>query len=72
MAAGLHIVVEQPGRSGAEITRRAAREQLTVEPLDVFRHPQGTSDRDGVVIGFSAPSASAWSGALDALVRALR
>jgi GntR family transcriptional regulator/MocR family aminotransferase len=72
MAAGLHIVVEQPGRTGAELARRAAHEQLTVEPLDFFRHPGSTSDRDGVVIGFAAPSSSAWSGALDALVRALR
>jgi GntR family transcriptional regulator/MocR family aminotransferase len=72
MAAGLHIVVEQPGRTGAELVRRAAHEQLTVEPLDFFRHPGSTSDRDGVVIGFAAPSSSAWSGTLDALVRALR
>ncbi|RSM80977.1 PLP-dependent aminotransferase family protein [Kibdelosporangium aridum] len=72
MSAGLHIVVEQPGRTGAELVRRATREQLTVEPLDFFRHPGSTSDRDGVAIGFATPSASAWSGALDALVRALR
>ncbi|MGO1056281.1 MocR-like pyridoxine biosynthesis transcription factor PdxR [Crossiella sp. CA198] len=72
MSAGLHLVVEQPGCTGAEVVRRAAREQLTVEPLDFFRHPGSTSDRDGVAIGFAAPSASAWSGALAALVRALR
>jgi GntR family transcriptional regulator/MocR family aminotransferase len=72
MSAGLHVLVEQPGRTGAELVRRAAREQLTVEPLDFFRHPGSTSDRDGVVIGFAAPSPSAWSGVLDALVRALR
>ncbi|MEV6237486.1 PLP-dependent aminotransferase family protein [Lentzea sp. NPDC051838] len=71
MSAGLHVVVDQPGRTGAELVRRAAREQLTVEPLDFFRHPASTSDRDGMAIGFAAPSASAWSGALDALVRTL-
>jgi GntR family transcriptional regulator/MocR family aminotransferase len=72
MSAGLHIVLEQPGRTGVELVRRAAREQLVVEPLDFFRHPESTSDRDGVAVGFAAPSPSAWSGALDALVRALR
>jgi len=72
MSAGLHIVLDQPGRTSAELVRRAAREQVTIEPLDFFRHPASTSDRDGVAIGFAAPSPSAWSGALDALVRALR
>jgi GntR family transcriptional regulator/MocR family aminotransferase len=72
MSAGLHVLVERPGRTGAELVRRAAREQLTVEPLDFFRHPGSTSDRDGVIVGFAAPSASVWSGVLDALVRALR
>ncbi|WP_249227830.1 MocR-like pyridoxine biosynthesis transcription factor PdxR [Kutzneria sp. CA-103260] len=72
MSAGLHVVLEQSGRTGAELVRRAAREQLTIEPLDIFRHPGSTSDRDGVVIGFAAPSPSSWSGALDALVRTLR
>jgi GntR family transcriptional regulator/MocR family aminotransferase len=72
MSAGLHIVLDHPARTGAELVRRAAREQVTLEPLDFFRHPMSTSDRDGVAIGFAAPSPSAWSGALDALVRALR
>ncbi|MFI5735462.1 PLP-dependent aminotransferase family protein [Kribbella sp. NPDC051587] len=72
MSAGLHVLLEQPGRSGAELVRRAAREQLAVEPLALFRNPGSASDRDGVAVGFAAPSASGWSGALDALVRALR
>jgi GntR family transcriptional regulator/MocR family aminotransferase len=71
MAAGLHVLLEQPGRTGRELVRRIAAEQLTVEPLDFFRHPDAASDRDGVVIGFAAPSPSGWSGVLDALVRAL-
>ncbi|WP_394617070.1 PLP-dependent aminotransferase family protein [Lentzea sp. JNUCC 0626] len=71
MSAGLHVLLEQPGRTGAELARRAARESLAVEPLDRFRNPGSTSDRDGVVVGFAAPSPSGWSGALEALVRAL-
>jgi GntR family transcriptional regulator/MocR family aminotransferase len=70
-AAGLHVLLEQPGRTGRELVRRIAAEQLTVEPLEFFRHPDAASDRDGVVIGFAAPSPSGWSGVLDALVRAL-
>ncbi|WP_372672454.1 MocR-like pyridoxine biosynthesis transcription factor PdxR [Amycolatopsis kentuckyensis] len=70
-AAGLHVLLEQPGRTGRELVRRIAGEQLTVEPLEFFRHPDAGSDRDGVVIGFAAPSPSGWSGVLDALVRAL-
>ncbi|MFI9387431.1 PLP-dependent aminotransferase family protein [Kutzneria sp. NPDC052558] len=72
MSAGLHIVLHRPGRTGAQLVRRAAREQVTIEPLEFFRHPGSTSDRDGVAVGFAASSPSAWSGALDALVRALR
>jgi GntR family transcriptional regulator / MocR family aminotransferase len=71
MSAGLHILLDQPGRTGAELVRRAAAEHLTIEPLHHFRHPGSTSDRDGVAIGFGAPSTSAWSSALDALARAL-
>lgn len=70
-AAGLHVLLEQPGRSGSELVRRIAAEQLTVEPLDFFRHPGAASDRDGAVIGFAAPSPSGWSGVLESLVRAL-
>lgn len=72
MSAGLHVLLEQPGRTGAELVRRAAREQLAIEPLAMFRNPGCASDRDGVAVGFAAPSASGWSGALDALVRALQ
>ncbi|MFD4677049.1 PLP-dependent aminotransferase family protein [Lentzea sp. NPDC058450] len=72
MSAGLHVLAEVSGRSGAELVRRAARERLAIEPLDRFRHPESTSDRDGVVVGFATPSASGWPGALEALVRVLR
>jgi GntR family transcriptional regulator/MocR family aminotransferase len=71
MSAGLHVLLEQPGRTGAELVRRAELEQLAIQSLDLFRHPRSTSDRDGVVIGFGAPSASAWPGTLAALVRTL-
>ncbi len=72
MSAGLQVLLEHPSRTGAELVRRATREQLAVESLDFFRNPDSTSDRDGLVVGFAAPSPSAWTGSLDALIRTLR
>ncbi|RSD09213.1 MocR-like pyridoxine biosynthesis transcription factor PdxR [Amycolatopsis eburnea] len=70
-AAGLHVLLEQPGRTDDELVRRIATEQLTVEPLGFFRHPDAAAARNGVVIGFAAPSPSGWPGVLERLVRAL-
>jgi GntR family transcriptional regulator/MocR family aminotransferase len=42
-----------------------------VAGLDRYRHPESGSARNGLVIGFAAPAPSAWSAALDALVRLL-
>jgi GntR family transcriptional regulator/MocR family aminotransferase len=42
-----------------------------VEGLDLYRHPETSSKRDGLVVGFAAPAPSAWSAALDALIREL-
>nr|CEL16519.1 Transcriptional regulator, GntR family domain / Aspartate aminotransferase [Kibdelosporangium sp. MJ126-NF4]CTQ90472.1 Transcriptional regulator, GntR family domain / Aspartate aminotransferase (EC 2.6.1.1) [Kibdelosporangium sp. MJ126-NF4] len=72
MPAGLHVLLEFPARQDRPVSRQVAWKRLAVEPLDFFRHPESVSDRDGVVVGFAAPSPSAWSGALDALVSLLR
>ena len=71
MPAGLHVLLELPGGQESAVARRAPWRRLSVEPLDMFRHPESTSDRDGVVVGFATPSPSAWSGALEALIRLL-
>jgi GntR family transcriptional regulator/MocR family aminotransferase len=42
-----------------------------VEGLDLYRRPEISSERDGLVIGFASPAPSAWSAALDALIRTL-
>jgi GntR family transcriptional regulator / MocR family aminotransferase len=42
-----------------------------VTGFDSYRHPEIGSERDGLVIGYAAPAPSAWSGALDALIRLL-
>ena len=36
-----------------------------------FRHPDTEANRDGLVIGYAAPTPSAWSAALEALTRLL-
>jgi GntR family transcriptional regulator/MocR family aminotransferase len=71
MPAGLHVVLRLAGGPAGVIARRAASRRLAVEPLALYRHPESTSDRDGVVVGFAAPTQSAWSGALEALLEVL-
>jgi GntR family transcriptional regulator/MocR family aminotransferase len=71
MPAGLHVLLELPGGQESAVARRAPWRRLSVEPLDMFRHPESTSDRDGVVVGFATPPPSAWSGAMEALIRLL-
>ncbi len=67
MPAGLHVVLQPAGG----IAGQAAWRRLNVEPLTYYRHPESTSDRHGVVVGFASPTQSAWSGALEALLDAL-
>jgi GntR family transcriptional regulator/MocR family aminotransferase len=70
MPAGLHVMLELAGDESAQ-ARRLAWRRLGVEGLDLYRHPDIGHDRDGVVIGYAAPAPSAWSAALDALIRLL-
>ena len=71
MPAGLHVLLELAGTEASALARQRAWRRLGVDGLDVFRHPESGSDRDGLVIGFAAPAPSAWSTALDALVQLL-
>ena len=71
MDAGLHVVLELAGGDESELARQLAWRQLGVKGLDLYRHPETGSERDGLVIGYAAPAPSAWSAALDALVRLL-
>lgn len=70
MPAGLHVMLELTGGESVQ-ARRPAWRRLGVEGLDLYRHPDIGHDRDGLVIGYAAPSSSAWSAALDALIRLL-
>jgi GntR family transcriptional regulator/MocR family aminotransferase len=71
MAAGLHVMLELADGDESALCRQVAWRRLGVEGLDLYRHPETGSERDGVVIGYAAPAPSAWSAALDALIRLL-
>ena len=67
MPAGLHVMLELAGGDESALSRQRAWRRLGVEGLDLYRHPETGSERDGLVIGYAAPAPSAWSAALDAL-----
>ena len=71
MPAGLHVMLELAGGDEGALSRQLAWRRLGVEGLDLYRHPEIGSERDGLVIGFAAPAPSAWSAAVDALIRLL-
>ena len=65
--AGLHALLDLPPGTETAVVDRARGRGIGVEGLATFRHPDAVANRDGLVVGFAAPSASAWSGALAAL-----
>ena len=71
MPAGLQVMLELAGADESALSRQRAWRRLGVDGLDLFRHPEAGSKRNGLVIGFAAPAPSAWSAALDALIRLL-
>lgn len=71
MPAGLHVMLEFRGGDSSALARRREWRRLGVEGLDLYRHPEGARDRDGLVIGYASPAPSAWSAALEALIAAL-
>ncbi|MGA5099776.1 PLP-dependent aminotransferase family protein [Streptomyces lavendulocolor] len=71
IAAGLHAVLELPPGTERSVVQAASWQGLAVQGLDRFRHPAVPPGRDALVVGYATPTDSAWSGALDALCRAL-
>ncbi|MFB7272233.1 PLP-dependent aminotransferase family protein [Streptomyces sp. NPDC056244] len=71
IAAGLHAVVELPPGTERSVVEAAARQGLALYGMSRFRHPSVPRDRDALVVGYAAPPDSAWTGALEALCRAL-
>ncbi|WP_241671842.1 PLP-dependent aminotransferase family protein [Streptomyces sp. IB2014 016-6] len=72
IAAGLHAVVElPPGTDERTAIQAAAWQGLAIQGLSAFRHPSVPPGREALVVGYGAPTDSAWAGALDALCRVL-
>ncbi|TQK52349.1 GntR family transcriptional regulator/MocR family aminotransferase [Streptomyces sp. SLBN-118] len=71
IAAGLHAVLELPPGTEQPVIRAAAWQNLAVAGVSRFRHQDAPRGRDALVVGYGTPPDSAWTGALDALCRAL-
>jgi GntR family transcriptional regulator / MocR family aminotransferase len=71
LPAGLHAVLELAGGGESTMSRQPAWRRLGVKGLHSYRHPDVDGTRDGVLIGYAAPTPSAWSAALDGLIRLL-
>ncbi|MER5179517.1 PLP-dependent aminotransferase family protein [Streptomyces sp. NPDC002896] len=72
IAAGMHAVLELPPGTEESVARAAAWHGLGVHGLSRFRHEGAVAEpRDALVVGYGTPPDHAWSGALDALCRAL-
>ncbi|WP_405806616.1 PLP-dependent aminotransferase family protein [Streptomyces sp. NBC_00210] len=71
IAAGLHAVLELPSGTEQAVVQAAAWHGLSVEGVSRYRHKDAPRGRDALVVGYGTPPDSAWSGALDALCRAL-
>ena len=72
MAAGLQAVVELPRGTERMVVDAAALRGLSVSGLADYRsEPADTRpdrpERDAQVVGYAAPTESAWAGALEAL-----
>ncbi|WP_374118112.1 MocR-like pyridoxine biosynthesis transcription factor PdxR [Streptomyces sp. RKAG337] len=72
VAAGLHAVLELPPGTESAAVRAALRQGLVLDGLAGYRHPDSAMEvQDGLVVGYGTPSDHAFSGALEALCRAL-
>ena len=72
MAAGLQAVLELPRGTEHSVVQSAARQGLAVSGMAEFRYEVADSgwrlpEQDALVVGYAAPSDSAWAGTLDAL-----
>ncbi|MGR4883090.1 PLP-dependent aminotransferase family protein [Streptomyces sp. LARHCF249] len=72
IAAGLHAVLDLPGGTERSVLQSAAWQDLAVQGLAWFRHPEAAlPPRDALVVGYGTPSDSAWTPTLAALAAAL-
>ncbi|MFE9772536.1 PLP-dependent aminotransferase family protein [Streptomyces sp. NPDC005931] len=72
IAAGLHAVLRLPPGTEESVVRAAAWQGLALHGLSRFRHPRAeVPPLDALVVGYATPPDHAWTGALEALCRAL-
>jgi GntR family transcriptional regulator/MocR family aminotransferase len=72
IAAGLHAVLRLPSGTERSVVEAAARRGIALDGLSAFRHPGSEMPaRDGLVVGYAAPSEHAYGAALDALCEVL-
>ncbi|MEU9207526.1 PLP-dependent aminotransferase family protein [Streptomyces sp. NPDC048415] len=72
IAAGLHAVLRLPPGTEQSVVQAAAWQGLALHGLSRYRHPDADmASPDALVVGYGTPPDHAWSGALDALCRAL-
>ncbi|MDJ0382833.1 PLP-dependent aminotransferase family protein [Streptomyces sp. G-G2] len=68
IAAGLHAVLDLPGGTERSYVQSGAWQELALEGLARFRHPEADMPmRDALIVGYGTPSDSAWSPTLTAL-----
>ncbi|WP_072802751.1 MocR-like pyridoxine biosynthesis transcription factor PdxR [Rhodococcoides yunnanense] len=72
ISAGLQAVLTLPDGSERSVLRAAGDAGIALEGLSMFRHPAAVGPvRDGIVVGFAAPSDRSYSQAVDALMSVL-
>ena len=76
MAAGLQAVLELPRGTERSVVQSAARQGLAVSGMAEFRYEVADSgwqlpEQDALVVGYAAPSDSAWAATLDALCKVM-
>ena len=73
IAAGLHAVLRLPPGTEQSVVRAAVWQGLALHGLAAHRHPEAAPGpaADALVVGYGTPPDHAWSGALDALCRAV-
>ncbi|MER5731083.1 PLP-dependent aminotransferase family protein [Streptomyces sp. NPDC002138] len=68
IAAGLHAVLDLPVGTERSLLQAAAWQELALEGLARFRHPEADMPpRDALIVGYGTPPASAWTPTLKAL-----
>jgi GntR family transcriptional regulator/MocR family aminotransferase len=76
MAAGLQAVLELPRGTENSVVQAAAHQGLAISGMQEFRYEEHGGgwrlpEQDALVVGYAAPSDSAWAGALETLCKVL-